>query len=98
MGTLNLLESIKKIKNKCTVILITSDKCYENKEWIWGYKETDDLGGIDPYSASKGIRNNDQISDIIIFPKIGNIKIGICRAGNVIGGGDWSEKRIILMQ
>ena len=43
MGTLNLLESIKKIKNKCTVILITSDKCYENKEWIWGYKETDDL-------------------------------------------------------
>ena len=96
MGTLNLLESIKKIKNKCTVILITSDKCYENKEWIWGYKETDDLGGIDPYSASKGASEIMIRSQVLsFFPKIGNIKIGICRAGNVIGGGDWSEKRII---
>ncbi len=96
IGTLNLLESLKKFKKKCVTILITSDKCYENKEWIWGYKETDDLGGIDPYSASKGaseIMIRSQIKSF--FPKIGNIKIAIGRAGNVIGGGDWSEKRII---
>ena len=96
MGTLNLLESLKKNKKKCTVILITSDKCYENKEWIWGYKETDDLGGIDPYSASKGASEIMIRSQILsFFPKNGDIKIGIGRAGNVIGGGDWSEKRII---
>ena len=53
-GTLNLLEGLRILKNPCTVILITSDKCYQNVEWVWGYRETDILGGHDPYSASKG--------------------------------------------
>ena len=54
MGTVNLLESLKCLKNDCTAIFITSDKCYDNVEWSWGYRETDKLGGPDPYSASKG--------------------------------------------
>ena len=54
MGTLNLLEILRNFRKNCVVVLITSDKCYENKEWIWGYKETDQIGGLDPYSASKG--------------------------------------------
>ena len=54
MGTLNLLEALRSLKKKCTAVLITSDKCYDNVEWVWGYRETDALGGPDPYSASKG--------------------------------------------
>ena len=96
IGTLNLLESLKKLNNECVVIIITSDKCYENVEWVWGYRETDRLGGSDPYSASKAAAEIIIKSYIVsYFPKDGNIKIGIGRAGNVIGGGDWSEKRII---
>ncbi len=96
IGTLNLLESLKMLKKKCTAVLITSDKCYENVEWIWGYRETDSLGGPDPYSASKGA------AELIIrshvksyFPKKGNVRIAIGRAGNVIGGGDWALDRIV---
>ena len=78
------------------MVLITSDKCYENVEWIWGYKETDRLGGSDPYSASKAATEISIKSYIdSFFPINGNIKISIGRAGNVIGGGDWSESRII---
>ncbi len=96
MGTINLLESLKSFKHECTVILITSDKCYENVEWIWGYKETDKLGGSDPYSASKAAAEISIKSYIdSFFPKDENIKISIGRAGNVIGGGDWSDSRII---
>ena len=54
MGTLNLLESLRNLKKPCVVVLVTSDKCYDNVEWIWGYRENDRLGGLDPYSASKG--------------------------------------------
>ncbi len=96
IGTINLLESLKTLTNKCNVILITSDKCYENVEWIWGYKETDKLGGSDPYSASKAATEISIKSYIdSFFPSDSNIKISIGRAGNVIGGGDWSESRII---
>ncbi len=96
LGTLNVLESLKMLKNKCTAIIVTSDKCYENKEWIWGYKETDQLGGIDPYSASKAsceilIRSHTKS----FFSEKSNILIGVGRAGNVIGGGDWSKGRIV---
>tara|TARA_A100001015_G_scaffold310052_1_gene410646 strand:+ start:2377 stop:3456 length:1080 start_codon:yes stop_codon:yes gene_type:complete len=97
IGTLNILDSIKRLNNKCVAILITSDKCYFNKEWIWGYRETDEIGGLDPYSGSKGV------AELIIrsyynsffYNKDNLIKIGIGRAGNVIGGGDWANNRIV---
>ena len=101
MGTINLLESIKKIKNECIAVLITTDKVYKNKEWIYGYRENDTLGGYDPYSSSKAA------SEIAISswrssfynPKSNNSNypkaISSARAGNVIGGGDWSKNRIV---
>ena len=96
MGTLNLLEGLRLLKKKCSAVLITSDKCYNNFEWVWGYRETDELGGNDPYSASKGA------AELIIrsliksfFPIDGPVRIAIGRAGNVIGGGDWSQGRIV---
>ena len=96
IGTLNVLESLKNLKNKCTAILITSDKSYKNLEIKRGYREDDVLGGTDPYSASKAS------AELIIqsyvksyFEKNDKISIGIARAGNVIGGGDWSENRIV---
>tara|TARA_B000000475_G_C15983677_1_gene442066 strand:+ start:501 stop:1601 length:1101 start_codon:yes stop_codon:yes gene_type:complete len=97
IGTMNILEAIKDYKKKCSVVMITSDKCYENVEWVWGYKETDQLGGKDIYSASKAA------AEIIIhgyyhsFVKNNsNISLGIARAGNVIGGGDWAKDRLIV--
>tara|TARA_B100002019_G_C21260431_1_gene596394 strand:+ start:642 stop:1736 length:1095 start_codon:yes stop_codon:yes gene_type:complete len=96
IGTINVLESLRKLNHKCIAILITSDKCYDNVEWVWGYKESDKLGGPDPYSASKGAAEI-AISSYCrsFFPKDGNIKIASGRAGNVIGGGDWAEDRIV---
>jgi len=96
LGTLNILEALKKLKNKCNVVIITSDKCYFNRETHSGYKETDILGGKDPYSASKSA------AEILVhsyvasfFSKQKLIRITTARAGNVIGGGDWSKNRII---
>lgn len=100
IGTSNLLESLIKLKKKCNVILITTDKVYENFEWVFPYRETDRLGGRDPYSASKAC------AEIIIesfknsffnSKKYRNHKKSIAsvRSGNVIGGGDWSIDRII---
>lgn len=97
IGTVNLLESVRLIKNPCVVILITSDKAYQNNEWVWGYRETDILGGDDPYSASKAgaeLAIKSYIKSFFISPNK-HIKIGVARAGNVIGGGDWSENRIV---
>jgi CDP-glucose 4,6-dehydratase len=96
IGTLNLLESLRLLKKSCYAVMITSDKCYDNVEWVWGYKETDALGGPDPYSASKGAAELVIRSHIkSFFPKEGKIKIASARAGNVVGGGDWSQDRII---
>jgi len=96
MGTLNILESLKKLKKKCNVIIITSDKCYFNRETHKGYKETDILGGKDPYSASKASAEIMIRSYIYsFFQNQKNIRIATARAGNVIGGGDWSDKRVI---
>ena len=96
LGTTNLLESLRFFKKECKVIIITSDKCYDNIETLWGYKETDKMGGKDIYSASKGA------AELIIksyfesfFKNNIFIKIGIARAGNVIGGGDWALDRIV---
>ena len=96
IGTLNLLESIRYLKNKCNVVLITSDKSYKNLEIKRGYSEDDILGGNDPYSASKGAAEliiNSYLKSFFVKKK--NIRIAIARAGNVIGGGDWSIDRII---
>jgi CDP-glucose 4,6-dehydratase len=97
MGTVNVLESLRNINDKCSVVIITSDKCYDNVEWIWGYRENDRLGGIDPYSASKGAAEIAIRSYVKSFFKTGNsnVKIASARAGNVIGGGDWSDNRIV---
>lgn len=96
LGTLHVLEALRKLENPCTAIIITSDKCYDNVEWVWGYRETDALGGPDPYSASKGAAELAIRSHVkSFFPKEGEVHIASARAGNVIGGGDWADDRII---
>ena len=93
---MNVLEGLRELQKKCTAIFITSDKCYDNVEWEWGYRERDALGGPDPYSASKGAAEL-AISSYVrsYFPREGEVRIGIGRAGNVIGGGDWAPDRIV---
>jgi CDP-glucose 4,6-dehydratase len=100
MGTAHLLDAIRRAPSVRAVVVITTDKCYENREWLWGYREQDRLGGFDPYSNSKACaelvtaayRNS-------YFPlaRIADHKVALAsaRAGNVIGGGDWSEDRLI---
>jgi CDP-glucose 4,6-dehydratase len=97
IGTLNVLESLRALNKKCKAVLITSDKCYFNKETHKGYKESDTLGGEDPYSASKASAEILIKSYIKSFfnEKDSNVKIVSVRAGNVIGGGDWSKNRLI---
>ena len=96
MGTINVLESLRGLKKTCVAVLITSDKCYDNVEWVWGYRETDALGGPDPYSASKGAAELAIRSYVrSFFPVDGAVRIGVGRAGNVMGGGDWAEDRIV---
>lgn len=96
IGTLNVIESVKRLDKKCTVIIITSDKCYLNKEKKSGYKEGDELGGYDPYSASKAAAEHVVFSEYHSYFKFEKkIKIASARGGNVVGGGDWSKYRII---
>jgi len=97
IGTLNVLESLRELKKKCIAVIITSDKSYKNLEIRRGYKEDDILGGSDPYSASKGsaeLAIQSHISSFLTSKKT-KVLIGIARAGNVIGGGDWSQNRLI---
>lgn len=98
MGSLSLLHSAATSLRDCTVVMVTSDKCYENQEWVWGYRETDRLGGIDPYSASKAACEIAISSYFRSFHELfetKNIKVVTARAGNVIGGGDWAVDRIV---
>jgi CDP-glucose 4,6-dehydratase len=97
LGTLHLLEALRKLDKQCAVVIITSDKCYDNVEWVWGYRETDAMGGPDPYSASKGAAELAIRSHIkSFFPKAtSKVRIASARAGNVIGGGDWAADRIV---
>lgn len=97
LGTLNVLEALRCLNKSCAAVLITSDKCYDNVEWVWGYRETDGLGGPDPYSASKGAAELLIRSHIKSYFPMANSKVRIAsaRAGNVIGGGDWAEDRIV---
>jgi CDP-glucose 4,6-dehydratase len=101
MGTVNVLETARSLSNLKAVVIVTSDKCYENKEWLWGYRENEAMGGADPYSSSKGCvelvttayrnsffnpSNTDEENKVLIAS---------ARAGNVIGGGDWATDRIL---
>lgn len=100
LGSLNLFNSLKEIKKECTVIVVTTDKVYKNKEWEFGYRENDQLGGHDPYSASKAALEIAVESWRKSFCGRGpmknrNINIASVRAGNVIGGGDMAQDRII---
>jgi len=97
IGSVNVLNALRYIDKKVVTIMITSDKAYDNVEWVWGYKETDRLGGKDPYSASKGMAELAIRSYVESFfnGKACNIRVGIARAGNVIGGGDWAIDRIV---
>jgi CDP-glucose 4,6-dehydratase len=95
-GTLNVLETIRNMSDVVKVgIIITSDKCYDNVEWIYGYREDDKLGGEDPYSGSKGAAELISKSYMHSFFKTGFPNLATVRAGNVIGGGDWAKDRIV---
>ena len=100
LGTLNVLEACRK-NNVKAIVNITSDKCYENKEWVWGYRESDPMGGYDPYSSSKGCAElltnayRNSYFNPKHYGKNHNTLIASCRAGNVIGGGDWAKDRLI---
>ena len=97
IGSANILEALRTLNKKVVAIMITSDKVYDNVEWVWGYKETDRLGGKDPYSASKGMAELAIRTYINSFfnSDDSNVSVGIARAGNVIGGGDWAKDRIV---
>lgn len=100
MGTVNLFESVRKAESVRAVVNITTDKCYENKEWVWGYREDEPLGGYDPYSSSKACSELVTTAYINSFfnPKdyaIHGVSVASARAGNVIGGGDWAADRLI---
>jgi CDP-glucose 4,6-dehydratase len=95
IGTLNVLEAIKKVLNIKAAVLVTTDKCYENKEWDYGYREIDPMGGYDPYSSSKGCCELLISSYRNSYFNNSPTKIASVRAGNVIGGGDWSEDRLV---
>ena len=93
MGTMYLLDAVRSTTSVRAVVSITSDKCYQNNEWVWGYRETDALGGRDPYSASKAAAEIIAHSCFALFPP--DIRGATVRAGNVVGGGDWASSRIV---
>jgi CDP-glucose 4,6-dehydratase len=100
MGTVHLFEAVRQLKKSCVIVNVTSDKCYENREWVWGYRENEPFGGRDPYSNSKGC------AELVttayresFFPpsalKQHGVALGSARAGNAIGGGDWTADQLI---
>ena len=100
MGTVNLLEAVRQTGLATAIVLVTSDKCYENREWLFGYRESDAMGGYDPYSASKAACEilisswrNSFFSPATIRDH--GVRVASARAGNVVGGGDWSKDRIV---
>jgi|APSaa5957512535_1039671.scaffolds.fasta_scaffold69077_2 CDP-glucose 4,6-dehydratase len=97
MGTVNLLDSAKTTKNVKAIVNVTTDKCYENKEWHWGYRENEPMGGYDPYSSSKGCSEliTAAYRNSFFNLKENGIALASARAGNVIGGGDWARDRLI---
>ena len=100
MGTVHVLESVRYTDDVKVVIVVTSDKCYENKEWVWGYRENEPMGGYDPYSNSKGCAElvtaayRSSYFNVEHYERHG-VALATVRAGNVIGGGDWAKDRLI---
>jgi CDP-glucose 4,6-dehydratase len=97
IGTLNILEALRLAQHPCNAVIVTSDKSYDNVEQVWGYRENDALGGKDPYSASKGAAELvvKTYAHSFFSAKDSPVKVAVGRAGNVIGGGDWAEDRIV---
>jgi CDP-glucose 4,6-dehydratase len=100
MGTVHVLEAIRKTRTVRAVVCVTTDKCYENREWVWPYRETDLLGGYDPYASSKAcaeIVSAAYRSSFFSLDRLHehHVLLATARAGNVIGGGDWSEDRLV---
>jgi CDP-glucose 4,6-dehydratase len=100
MGTVHLLEAVRRLKQPCAVVNVTSDKCYANREWVWGYREHEPMGGRDPYSNSKGCAElvttayQESFFPSASFEQHG-VALGSARAGNAIGGGDWTRDQLI---
>lgn len=97
VGSANVLDALRALTKPAVAVMITSDKAYDNVEWAWGYRETDRLGGKDPYSASKGMAELAIRTFVESYFKNSDslVRIGIARAGNVIGGGDWAVDRMV---
>jgi CDP-glucose 4,6-dehydratase len=100
MGTVNLFEALRQLNHPCVVVNVTSDKCYENREWLWGYREVEPMGGSDPYSNSKGCAElvTSSFRDSFFPPELfttHQVAIASARAGNAIGGGDWTCDQLI---
>lgn len=100
MGTVNLFEAVRQLKHHCVIVNVTSDKCYENREWIWGYREDEAMGGHDPYSNSKGCAElvTSAFRESYFAPDSfaqHGVALGSARAGNAIGGGDWTANQLI---
>ena len=100
MGTVNLLEAGRRLKHPCVIVNVTSDKCYANREWVWGYREDEPMGGRDPYSSSKGCAElvttafQESFFSPASFDRHG-VALASARAGNAIGGGDWTSDQLI---
>jgi CDP-glucose 4,6-dehydratase len=95
LGTIHVLEALRHLDKPCAAVMVTTDKCYENREWLHGYREDDPLGGHDPYSSSKAACELAIASWRRSFFQNHPVKIASARAGNVIGGGDWAADRIV---
>jgi CDP-glucose 4,6-dehydratase len=95
MGTVNLFEAVRQCKSVRAVVSVTSDKCYENMEWEWGYRENEPLGGHDPYSSSKAAAELVTSAYRSSYLKNNHVAVASARAGNVIGGGDWAKDRLV---
>jgi CDP-glucose 4,6-dehydratase len=100
MGTVHVLEALRQLQLRCAVVNVTSDKCYENQEWLWGYRENERMGGRDPYSNSKGCAElvttayRESFFPPAAFDRHG-VALGSARAGNAVGGGDWTSNQLI---
>jgi CDP-glucose 4,6-dehydratase len=95
MGTVHVLEAARECQNVKAIVSVTTDKCYENKEWVWGYRENEPMGGYDPYSSSKACAELVTAAYRRSFFQESEVYVASARAGNVIGGGDWAEDRLI---
>ncbi|MGC7405620.1 CDP-glucose 4,6-dehydratase [Pandoraea pneumonica] len=95
MGTVHVLEAARQVGSVKAIVNVTTDKCYENKEWVWGYREDEPMGGYDPYSNSKGCSELVTSAYRRSFFQQAGIALGSARAGNVIGGGDWAADRLV---